>query len=723
MALRSIVTGFLFLLSAGLFLHLCRDEAVRAGAGDEPHYLIVADSFAHYDGPRIASAYLSGPLAHSLLPAHDLDHSRAEIDTVHGTFSDFHGWGGPHGLFSIHNVGLPLLLTPVRWFDGGILAAKLTMLLCSLLLPSLAARAAGLFLAAGWQRLLAAVALCLATPFVIPASQVYPDLLAGLLFAFPLLELFAVRLGAAQSGRLRAVLCAAALALAPWLHLRLAIPALLCTIGWLALGKGTRRGLLPRLLWGAAPLLSLAALAAYNDYAYGLIGGAYDKSAVEVSPTAVMVLFGLQLDQFQGVFLRIPLLLAALPGLALVARKDWGLAVLFVLVYGTLIGPNAFHPNWYGGGSFGGRFMLAGAVTLIVPAAFALGRLFERRPLPGAILCLASLAMQAYCWCRFALGSLPIFNRSADRLLEDYGTPLGHPVWLPAFYRLDVALHHWPNLAWLVAVALLLAAGWFRRGWLVLAAFAAIGLGGVAGHYETGIWALVPRAEMSAYAQDHRQGWTHIVYGDPAELSAAGLLTRQFQVAGVPACVEPAQPEDAAATVATLCGALPETGRVALVRGQGWHIVPLQAAETVLSVDFSRLEDGRYLAKGWSAQENWGVWSAARAAELTFDLPQPAEGGLRLDVEAQAFLPALDDSLAIPVEVDGHPVAEWRYSFKDRSLRPPRSLWIPAALAAGKQRITVTFRLDAAKSPKELGLSGDVRVLGLGLRRATLLRD
>lgn len=724
MVLRSIATSFVFLLAAGLFLVLCDDQAVRTGAGDEPHYLIVADSFAHFDGPKVASAYLSGALAKSLLPPADLHHTREEAEAARGTFGDFHAYGGPHGLYSIHNIGLPLLLTPVRWLGGGVLAAKLALLLGSLLLPLLAARAAGLFLRAEPHRLLAAAALCLATPFLISASQLYPDLLAGILFAFVLLELCALRLGEAEPDRLRAALCAAALVLAPWLHLRLALPALLCAIGWMALARLPSRVLLPRLLWGAAPLASLAALAFYNHHAYGLVGGAYDKSAVEVSPTALMVLFGLQLDQFQGVFLRAPLLLAALPGLALLARRDWPFALLFLLVYGTLVGPNAFHPNWYGGGSFGGRFMLAGAVTLIVPAALVLGLLFERQAWAAMALCLASLAAQAYGWSRFSLGDLPIFNQSADRYLENYDAPFGYPVCLPAFYRLDVALHHWPNLAWLVAVSCLLAAGWTRRTRFAYAALVTIMIGGVAGWLEAPLGRAVPPAEMAGYAKGHPQGTVQVVYGDPAELPTALLLVKQLSAAGMPACVELSVPGDAAPGLIPTCGKGLAAPEVALVKAGGWHMLPQRnSVEPLLSADFSHPEDARYLAQGWSQPENWGVWSAAKSAELTFDLPQPASGALRLDVEAQAFLPTVEGSLAVPVEVEGHPVAEWLFSHVNPSDRARRSLWIPADIAAGKTHLTVSFRLDGAKSPQAFGLSTDTRLLGIGLLRAVLVRD
>jgi hypothetical protein len=714
----------LFLLSAGLFLFLCRDHVVRSGAGDEPHYLIVADSFAHFGGAKIAEAYLQGPLAKSLLSPTDLAHTRQEAAAAQGPFGDFHGYGGPNGLYSIHNIGLPLLMVPVRWLGGGMLAAKLALLLCSILLPLMAARAASLFVAGEGYRLLGGAALCLATPFLISASQLYPDLLAGILFAFVLLELCATRLGKAEPDRLRAILCAAALALAPWLHLRLAMPALLCAIGWVLLARGVLRG--PRLAWAIAPLASLAGLALYNHYAYGLVGGAYDKSAVEVSPMAVMVLFGLQLDQFQGVFLRAPLLLAALPGLALLARRDWPFALLFLLTYGTLVGPNAFHPNWYGGGSFGGRFMLAGAVTLIVPAALALGLLFERRPRTAMVLCAASLLIQLQGWSRFSLGSLPIYNQSADRLLEDYAAPLGHPVWLPAFYRLDLATHHWPNLAWLVAALLLLLAGWMAGGArraapFAYAALAVIVAGGVAGRQETPIWQVAPRDEIAAYAGSHSSEMTHIVYGDPAELPTAGLLAKQLTMAGATSCVDLSAPEDAAVTAAHICGENPLESRLALVRTDGWHILaPSAVSETLLSVDFSRPEDAHYLTKGWSQQENWGVWSAADRAELTLDLPRAPTGGLRLDVQAQAFLPEPEDTLVVPVEVDGHLVATWRFSHLTPSDRAARSLWIPADLAAGKTYLTVTFRLDGAKSPKALGLSSDDRLLGIGLRQADL---
>ncbi len=724
--MRSLATSLVFLLAAGLFLFLCRDDRVRSGVGDEPHYLIAADSFAHFDGAQIVAAYLSGPLAASLLQPADFAQARMEIDAGLDNVSTFHGRVGPHGIVSIHNIGLPLLITPLRWLGGGMLAVKFALLLCSAMVPLLAVRAAGLFQRTEPHRLLLGAALCLTTPFLIPASQLYPDLLAGILFTFVLLELYIVRSAEAKPVPATMVLCAAALALAPWLHIRLAVPTLICMIGWIWLAKGARRALLSRVLWALAPAASIAALALYNQYAYGHLGGAYDKSSVEVSPTAVMVLFGLQIDQFQGIFVRAPLLLGALPGLMLLARRDWPLALLFLLVYGALVGPNAFHPNWYGGGSFAGRFVLAGAVTLILPAALALGMMFERWPRATAALCAGSLAMQGYVLLRFIRAVVPIFNQPADQFLEDYSSPVGHSVWLPAFYRLDLALHHWPNLAWLIALVCLLAAGWATRGRaaLMIAACAIICVGGIAGKFERPIWQLIPLGEAAAYARERPTGRVHVVYGDPAEFATATLLVEQLKMTGIQACVEPYAPEEVVTVFSRVCEQASDEPRLALVKTTEWHIVPLQSGSRSISlVDFLPSLNAGQLTDGWLQPENWGVWSAARSAKLTFDLLQPPTGVLRLDLDAVPFLPTPATHLLVRVDVDGRPVAEWRYSQVAPAYRISRSLWIPADLVAGKTHFSVDFHFEGAVSQKDAGTSGDPRPLALGLRHATLMAD
>ena len=516
--LARVAVVLLFGLGALGFFLLCSHPLVKLGAGDEPHYLVVADALAHFDGPEVSRAYRTGAVARAVLPPGDLDYTAEAARAVSGTFGPFHGYGAAHGIFSVHSLGLPLLLAPVVAFGGGMVAAKALMLVLALSMPLYGWRVAETFFASVGQRLAAGLALSLVALFTVAASQIYPDLLGGVVLGNAALSIAGWRLGLIKrETRLGPLLVLVSLAALPWLHLRLAMPALLCVAAFFVLIRPKRR---EGLIWAVLPALSILGVACYNHYAFGHWGGPYGDSDVEVSATAAMVLFGLQLDQFQGIFLHAPILLSALLGLGVLARKDWRLALFLAVLYGALVGPNSIHPNWYGGGSFGGRFVLAGGLTLLVPAGYGLSCLFPARPRMAFAACGLHLAAEAFIWSRYLVSDLDLYTPAFVRALGDYSSAWApFQPWLPAFYRLDLAIRHWPNLGWLAALALLFAAGltWRREGrwgdgFLALAGICVIA-GGIAGAAETPM-ASMPRPAPQAVAEfDFSQPGAEAVLG------------------------------------------------------------------------------------------------------------------------------------------------------------------------------------------------------------------
>jgi hypothetical protein len=492
--LGRVAAILLFGLGAlGFFLH-SHYPVIRLGTGDEPHYLVVADALANHGGPELTEAYSSGQVARTVLPATDLDFTPEGLRQVSGAFGPFHSFGAKHGIFSVHSLGLPLLLSPVVKLGGGMLHAKAMMLVVSLIVPLYGWRVAGVFFSSSPQRLAAGLSLSLVTLFMIAASQIYPDLLGGVILGNGALTVAGWRDGLikrwALPGQLLVLLPLAAL---PWLHLRLAVPAFLCVAAYLAL---VRPRLRDAAVWALVLGASSLSVACYNHYAFGHWGGPYGERDVEVSATSAMVLLGLQVDQLQGIFIHAPILLCALFGVGVLTRRDWRLALFLVLLYGALVVPNSIHPNWYGGGSYAGRFVLAGGLVLLVPAGYGLSCLFSLRPGLGFLACGLHLLAEFQLWYRYALAGQDPYTPPFVRMLGDYPSPWApFQHWLPALYRLDVAERHWPNLAWLAALALLFAAGlaWRREGrWgdrmLVLAGVCVVA-GGIAGAVETPVLA------------------------------------------------------------------------------------------------------------------------------------------------------------------------------------------------------------------------------------------
>lgn len=136
-----------------------------------------------------------------------------------------------------------------------------------------------------------------------------------------------------------------------------------------------------------------------------------------------------------------------------------------------------------------------------------------------------------------------------------------------------------------------------------------------------------------------------------------------------------------------------------------------------MPVDFGAGAGGaRYLAAGWSVPEIDGVWSDGPLAALMFDIGSPPTTGLRFEFSLVVF----QNAPGVPREavVDttrGKPLDRWTLSASSGnwSVIVPASAWIGS-------RIGLRFRFDEAKSPGDLGLSGDRRALSIKLRRVCI---
>ncbi len=117
------------------------------------------------------------------------------------------------------------------------------------------------------------------------------------------------------------------------------------------------------------------------------------------------------------------------------------------------------------------------------------------------------------------------------------------------------------------------------------------------------------------------------------------------------------------------------------------------------------------LGFGWSAAEDWGVWSDGELATLLL-CPAGAPGGLVLRLECLAFVPDPGHPPALHVTSRPEGVVLHRVL---KGQRPPLlEIAVPPALC-GRGCVEIVFRLSDLSSPQAAGLSGDPRRLGLGL--------
>lgn len=733
------------IVASGTFLVANRGSFIGKGGGDEPHYLVIADSLVHHGSAELSEAYRSGTIARRHLSGTDA--SVPAAPPPHGAVpvAELHGVSSSHGLYSIHNLGLPLLLAPVIALGGHLFAAKLFMLVFGALVPWIAWRAAALFIDALPVRLAAAAALSLCAPFLYSASQVYPDIPGGVAIAFVALDIVRRRLAPspeAEGAWRRFVLPAVVMAFVPWLHMRLAAPILLCVAAGVVFdGRRMRRAPLAAALWVALPVLSIAALSAYTRYVFADFAPAYRAAGLEFSATSLMVFLGLHLDQFQGIFLAAPILLAGVAGLAVLGRRDWMLAAFLLLLHASLTVPNALHPNWYGGGSLAGRFVLAAAVPLLIPAACGLGVLAAARPRVVLVLCALHVAFQAHLWTLYTFGGLPLMNQPPSRHLLDYVSfwqPLQR--FLPAFHQTETAFTHWPNLAWPVALAFVAVAGWLAvpaaprprnrlsssRTWLA-AAVAAVVLGGGAGVFDKALAPAFDADQLAALAPAGGDAPSvRLSYGDVEHTLAVAGLMHDFERVGLRACVEtvlpaldpgfacPGPPEASALRVALVPGDACAEG--CLVRSARWGLQRRAAGQDpqlVARIDFSRPDARRHLGPGWSVTEPWGVWNDAGQATISLDTALLPRRDLTLVFDVRGFISPRSARVRAAVHVNGRPAGTW--SFGKTLNAGPRSITVPAAVVAQGDRLTLTLDpITVTPIPVTL-LEADPRNIAIGL--------
>lgn len=131
---------------------------------------------------------------------------------------------------------------------------------------------------------------------------------------------------------------------------------------------------------------------------------------------------------------------------------------------------------------------------------------------------------------------------------------------------------------------------------------------------------------------------------------------------------------------------------------------PALYGPTVLDeeIALSRGNDERYLRSGWCQPEDWGVWSCSTHAALMFEEDLPEH--FKLVLRAQAFGPSVDKEITATT-------TKGEISFKAGA-----SLGIiELDLMGGPGVKRIEFDIPSATSPKELGINGDERQLGLGM--------
>ncbi len=450
----AVLLGATFIATALVVLPY--DRTVAPTASDEPHYLLIVQSMLYDHDLDLANDY-AGDRYFDFYPV--------VLDQIHGVRVG-------DAIYSVRDVGLPVLavipyalggrtgvLVLVCLF-GALLAAQLYLLLRDLAFDRRVA-------------LLAVGVTAFVHPFFTYTTQIYPDLIAALMFVT------AVRLlrhGTATRVR-NLALASAFVGTLPWLTTRSWFVAIGVGLVLAYVALWPRRDMLRRFLAAAMPFTALVLLLCYLNWRlFGLFipGAGYYiiRDQQEVLNYAPQVgIPGLFFDRAFGLIPRAPIYLLGFFGAAAIWRRrrlygallaalllGWGFYLLFI----------ADVAYWHADGGPPSRYLLAGLPFLVVAVAGGLESLLA---LPGRLrLVLVAFTAVAVFWSAFVtfvyalLPGLryeyigPIREGTAVRLWLEVGRVLRPDIQtaLPSFYGHESATI--PLAIFWVAIAILLGA-------------------------------------------------------------------------------------------------------------------------------------------------------------------------------------------------------------------------------------------------------------------------
>ena len=413
--------------------------------GDEPHYLVIAQS---------------------LLKDHDLqienNHRRGDYREYYaGDLKPDYLRRGQNGeIYSVHAPGLSVLVAPVLALFGysGVLAFLALVSAWATALAWTATWHVTSDAAASWFGWAAAA---LSAPFFFQSFVVYPDAPGAALVMVGVLALVDDR----PLSTRRIIVTGAALALLPWLHTRYAAAAVMLGLMLSARLASPRR---------VAALLSIPLLSAFAWFAffYAIYGspdprGPYGGTTQSDLANLGRGIVGLLFDQQFGVLPAAPVLLCALAGIVVLMRRRPRLAaalLLLVTPYGIVV---STYQMWWGGNSSPGRFI----IPILLPLAIPAGVWFQtRRGHTGKLLGLGALAVSLLTTVTLAGVDRGIllynFRDGSSRLLTWLSPFVNVTSGFPSVFQTTTSAAFLHGVIWMAAIALTAAAGMLveRRG-------------------------------------------------------------------------------------------------------------------------------------------------------------------------------------------------------------------------------------------------------------------
>ena len=126
------------------------------------------------------------------------------------------------------------------------------------------------------------------------------------------------------------------------------------------------------------------------------------------------------------------------------------------------------------------------------------------------------------------------------------------------------------------------------------------------------------------------------------------------------------------------------------------------------------------MSAGWSSTEAWGTWTNGDRATLRFYVEPQGARKISLKIVGQAFVSQRYSQQRIELVIANRVADSWVTKYPDAGIE--RVVLIDSDELIDSNKLSMEFRLPDAVSPAKLGLSGDARRLGLGLKEIRIER-
>jgi hypothetical protein len=413
-------------------------------SGDEPHYLVIAQSLWRDGDLKIENNHQRGDYR---------EYYPDELEPHYLTR------GSDGEIYSIHPIGISVLLAPIYGVSG-YRGAVWAIILMGAAAVALGWRWSVAMLNAPGAATFAWAAVALSAPYMFNTFTIYPEIAAGLAVMFALWT----AIHASDGPLWRWILTGLAVASLPWLSTKYApmSAALFLVITFRFRKKAPAVFLRNSKVWAVTAIYAIS-LVAWFAFFYMIWGKPLPMAPYGsmVQTTPLNLRFGapgLLFDQEYGLLAYAPVYILAATGLYQMWRAGGELrrqAFEIIFIFAALLSTVGAFQIWWGGTSAPARPIASGLPLLMLPIAVA----FRAAPVASARRAAQHLLLWIGVGIALTLaigenGLLINNGRDGTSALLDFWSPR-FELWslVPTFVALDWTLRAWLHMAWWLAIA------------------------------------------------------------------------------------------------------------------------------------------------------------------------------------------------------------------------------------------------------------------------------